>query len=393
MRESHSVVPARLGTTSQPAELNALGHAHLKDLDRIRLLEALALAERSIGITEPNPRVGCILGFADGQVLGTGSTQPAGDSHAEVVALREARAAGHEVRGATAWVTLEPCSHQGRTPPCTGALIESGVHRVVYAVMDPNPKVSGLGVAQLRAAGVDVQEAASDIAQAARELNIGFFSRMERGRPWVRLKAAASLDGVSALHNGKSQWITSEAARNDGQAWRRRAGAVLTGIGTILADNPRLDVRSLAPSSQPMRVILDSSLRMPPKAATLGLPGKIVVVASGSNLRRSALEAAGAQLLVMPDKDCRVDLAEVIKWLGMQGVNEVHVEAGPKLNASLLQAKLIDELLLYLSPSFLGTGGQPIAALSQIDSLNSRIGLRIVDVTRIGDDLRILART
>ena len=259
--------------------------------------------------------------------------------------------------------------------------------------MDPNPKVSGLGVAQLRAAGVDVQEAASDIAQAARELNIGFFSRMERGRPWVRLKAAASLDGVSALHNGKSQWITSEAARNDGQAWRRRAGAVLTGIGTILADNPRLDVRSLAPSSQPMRVILDSSLRMPPKAATLGFPGKVVVITSGSNVRRSALEAAGAQLLVMPDKDCRVDLAEVIKWLGMQGVNEVHVEAGPKLNASLLQAKLIDELLLYLSPSFLGTGGQPIAALSQIDSLNSRIGLRIVDVTRIGDDLRILART
>ena len=217
----------------------------LDDLDRDRLHQAQALAEHAVGLSDPNPRVGCVIGLADGTVLGQGWTRQAGGPHAEVVALRDAAAQGGRLRGATAWVTLEPCAHHGRTPPCCDALIDAGVARVVASVADPFPGVAGAGFARLRAAGIDVLEAGGVFAEVTRELNIGFFSRIERGRPWVRMKLAASLDGRTALPDGRSQWITGEAARRDGHAWRRRAGAVLTGIGTVLADNPRLDVREV----------------------------------------------------------------------------------------------------------------------------------------------------
>ncbi|MDE2454156.1 MAG: bifunctional diaminohydroxyphosphoribosylaminopyrimidine deaminase/5-amino-6-(5-phosphoribosylamino)uracil reductase RibD, partial [Burkholderiales bacterium] len=250
-------------------------------LDRERLVRALALAETSFGLCEPNPRVGCVIGRADGSVLGSGATQRAGEAHAEIVALRAAAAAGHDVRGATAWVTLEPCAHHGRTPPCCDALIAAGIARVVVAVADPFPAVDGRGIERLRAAGIEVAMADADLAAAAREVNIGFFSRMRRGRPWVRLKIAASLDGRTALANGVSQWITGPAARADGHAWRRRAGAVLSGIGTVLEDDPRLDVRLVPTALQPLRVVVDSRWQTPPAARVLAPPGAVLVVGAG----------------------------------------------------------------------------------------------------------------
>ena len=252
--------------------------APLSDLDQQRLRDALALAESVFGLTEPNPRVGCVVGHADGTVLGRGATQQPGGPHAEVMALRDAAAAGHTVEGATAWVTLEPCAHHGRTPPCCDALIAARVARVVVAAGDPFPQVNGQGIARLRAAGIRVDLADGELAQAAHDINVGFFSRVQRGRPWVRLKVAASLDGTTALHNGASQWITSEAARRDGHAWRKRASAVLTGIGTALADDPRLDVRLVDTPRQPLRVVLDSQFRLPPTARLLAPPGQVLVV-------------------------------------------------------------------------------------------------------------------
>ena len=246
-------------------------------LDQHRLLEALDLAASAIGTTEPNPRVGCVIGTADGQLLSRGATQQAGGPHAEVMALRDAAAQGCDVRGATAWVTLEPCAHHGSTPPCCDALIAAGVARVVVALQDPFAQVAGTGLERMRAAGVQVDMADADIAEAAWNLNIGFFSRLLRQRPWVRLKVAASLDGRTALDNGQSQWITGAAARADGHAWRKRASAVLTGIGTVLADDPRLDVRLVPSTWQPLRVVVDSTLRTPPGARLLAPPGQVLI--------------------------------------------------------------------------------------------------------------------
>jgi diaminohydroxyphosphoribosylaminopyrimidine deaminase / 5-amino-6-(5-phosphoribosylamino)uracil reductase len=245
--------------------------------DRERLDEALDLASQAIGLSDPNPRVGCVIARADGQVLAHGFTQQAGGPHAEAVALAAASAAGHDLRGATAWVSLEPCAHHGRTPPCSDALVEAGVARVVVAAVDPNPLVAGQGIARLRGAGISVDLADGEFARTARELNIGFFSRMQRGRPWVRMKIAASLDGRTALNNGASQWITGADARADGHAWRKRASAVLTGIGTVLEDNPRLDVRLVATARQPLRVIVDSRLQTPADARILDTPGKVLI--------------------------------------------------------------------------------------------------------------------
>ena len=270
----------------------------LAELDRLRLNEALDLAQSSFGLTEPNPRVGCIIGTESGAILGRGATQAAGQAHAEVVALRDAQSLGLSVRGATAWVTLEPCAHQGRTPPCCDALVDAGIARCVVAVRDPFPAVAGAGLARLRAANVvvDIVEEPS-IVEAARDLNIGFLSRIERGRPWVRVKLAASLDGRAALKNGRSQWITGAAARADGHAWRRRASAVMTGIGTVLADDPRLDVRAVPTAHQPLRIVLDSRLRTPLTAALLRLPGQaLLITASGQPERAAMLRAAGAEV-------------------------------------------------------------------------------------------------
>lgn len=361
-------------------------------LDETRLREALALAETSFGLTEPNPRVGCIIGHEDGRILGRGATQQAGGAHAEVMALLAARSAGLDTRGATAWVTLEPCAHHGRTPPCCDALAAAGVARVVAARVDPFPQVAGAGLARLRAAGVRVDVAEGDIADAAHEINIGFFSRVQRGRPWVRMKVAASLDGRTALDDGRSQWITGAEARRDGHAWRRRAGAVLTGSGTVLADDPRLDVRLVPSAAQPLRVVLDSALRTPPGAALLAAPGAVRIYAARSDAARAAaLRDAGAQVVMAPGADGRVDLHAVIADLALQSVNELHVEAGAVLNAALLQAGLVDELLLYMAPRLIGPG-RGIAALDALAELADAPAFEFAEVSPIGADLRLRLR-
>ena len=362
------------------------------DSDRVRLEQCLALAHAAIGLSDPNPRVGCVIASADGRALAQGSTQQAGGPHAEAAALADAHAAGADLRGATAWVSLEPCAHHGRTPPCCDALIDAGVARVVVAAVDPNPLVAGQGIAKLRAAGIAVDLADGPVAREARELNIGFFSRMQRGRPWVRMKIAASLDGRTALDNGASQWITGEAARRDGHAWRKRASALLTGIGTVLEDNPRLDVRLVPTPRQPLRVIVDSRLQTPADARILNAPGEVLVyTAADDTLRGAALRARGALLLPMAGAHGKVDLAAMLADLAQRGVNELHVEAGHKLNASLLREGLVDELLVYLAPRLLGIGRE-MAAFGPLSTLAEALEFEFTQVDRIGDDLRILAR-
>ena len=353
---------------------------------------ALALAENAIGLSEPNPRVGCVLVAADGKPIGEGHTQAAGSAHAEVMALRDAAARGHDTSGATAYVTLEPCSHHGRTPPCCDALIAAGVARVVVAVGDPNPAVDGEGVARLRAAGVEVQWADEAAAQASRELNIGFFSRMQRKRPWVRMKIAASLDGRTALDNGLSQWITGEAARHDGHAWRRRAAVLLTGSGTVLADDPRLDVRGHPIAKPPVRIIVDSRLDTPPQARLFEAAGPVLLAASViDESKAGALRARGAEILSCPGPDGRVDLDALLRELALRDVNELHVEAGARLNAALLSAGWVDELLVYQAPMLLGPG-RGMAALPSLETLAEAQRFRHHRVDRVGDDLRLLLR-
>jgi diaminohydroxyphosphoribosylaminopyrimidine deaminase/5-amino-6-(5-phosphoribosylamino)uracil reductase len=353
----------------------------------------LALAERAIGLSDPNPRVGCVIVGADGTILGRGHTQAAGGPHAEVMALRDAQARGADVRGATVYVSLEPCAHHGRTPPCCDALVAAGVGRVEIAVGDPNPLVDGQGTARMAAAGIAIGRAPADVAARARELNIGFFSRMERGRPWVRMKIAASLDGRTALPDGASRWITGEAARADGHAWRRRAGAVLTGIGTVLADNPSLDVRLVPTAHQPLRCVVDARLDTPPGARLFDVPSPVLLyTASADDARRAALVARGAEVVsVPPTADGRLALAAVVADLAARQVNEVHVEAGARLNGALLAAGEVDELLLYVAPTLLGAG-RDMAALGPLASLADGLAFEFVSAEAVGPDLRILAR-
>ncbi|MEO7114761.1 MAG: bifunctional diaminohydroxyphosphoribosylaminopyrimidine deaminase/5-amino-6-(5-phosphoribosylamino)uracil reductase RibD [Caldimonas sp.] len=352
--------------------------------------EALALAAQAIGLCEPNPRVGCVIISADGAVLGRGFTQEAGGPHAEIVALRDAKAHGLDVRGATVHVTLEPCSHFGRTPPCADALIAAGVGRVVVAMRDPNPLVVGQGATRLDAAGITVEWGPGEAE--ARELNIGFVSRMERGRPWLRMKGAISLDGRTALADGTSQWITGEAARADGHAWRKRAGAVLTGVGTVREDDPRLDVRLVATARQPLRIVVDSRLETPPDARILVPPGKVLLYAAIDNgERRASLEARGAEIAIVPSPSGKVDLAAMLTDLGQRGVNELHVEAGEKLNASLLSAGFVDELLVYVAPRLIGSG-RSLASLGPIARLDEALGFVFTRVDTVGDDLRLILR-
>jgi diaminohydroxyphosphoribosylaminopyrimidine deaminase/5-amino-6-(5-phosphoribosylamino)uracil reductase len=361
-------------------------------LDSLHLRRALALAQGSVGLSEPNPRVGCVIARADGTVLGEGFTQRAGGPHAEIVALRDAEARQHDIRGATAYVTLEPCSHHGRTPPCCDALIAAGVQRVVAAVGDPNPLVAGAGLAALRAAGIDVAMGDAELAAASRELNIGFFSRMERGRPWVRVKVAGSLDGRSALDNGESQWITGASARADAQAWRRRAGAILTGIGTVLDDDPRLDVRGPDASLQPLRVVLDSRLRMPPAARILQPPGQVLIFTATSDAAKAAsLHEWGSEVVRAAGADGEVDLAAVLDELSARQVNELHVEAGARLTGALLRADVVDEWLIYFAPKLLGSG-RPLAAFGPLERLSLAPTLEFVSAELVGEDLRIVAR-
>ena len=362
----------------------------MSDLSTTPMHEALTLARAAIGLTDPNPRVGCVLVAANGRVIGRGHTQQAGGPHAEVMALRDAVANGQSPRGATAHVTLEPCAHHGRTPPCCDALIEAGIARVVMAMEDPFPLVAGQGAARLRAAGIEVVE--GELADEAYELNIGFFSRVQRGRPWVRLKAAVSLDGRTALNNGASQWITGPDARADGHAFRKRASAVLTGVGTLLEDNPRLDVRLVETVLQPLRVIVDSRLDTPPASRMLDAPGAALIYAAAPDeSRRAALESRGVQIALMPGPSGKVDLTAMLENLAARGINELHVEAGHKLNGSFVREGLVDEFLIYMAPKLLGAGRE-LAAFGPLESLQGSLALRFVSVTQIGDDLRLIAR-
>ena len=356
------------------------------------LSRALALARDAVGHTEPNPRVGCVIVSADGaRVLGEGRTQPAGQAHAEVMALRDAAARGQDVRGATAYVTLEPCAHHGRTGPCCDALAAAGIARVVASLADPNPLVAGQGFARLRAAGVAVETGPG--ADEARALNIGFFSRMVRRRPWVRMKIAASLDGQTALANGRSQWITGEAARADGHAWRARAGALLTGVGTVLEDDPRLDVRLARVGRQPPLVVVDSRLQTPPGAALFAVPDRAVwlYAAEPQPAAQALLEARGAQVTHRAGPGGKVDLAALLQDLAARGVNELHVEAGFKLNGSLVREGLVDEFLVYLAPKLLGPG-QGMVNIGPLQDLAEGVPLAFADVQQVGCDLRVLAR-
>jgi diaminohydroxyphosphoribosylaminopyrimidine deaminase / 5-amino-6-(5-phosphoribosylamino)uracil reductase len=365
------------------------------------LQRALDLAQQGLWLTSPNPRVGCVITAADGAVLGEGHTQRAGGPHAEIMALRDAAARGGPVQGATAWVTLEPCAHQGRTGPCCDALAAAGIGRVVAAMTDPNPKVAGQGMARLAAAGVQTEmlDPASDIAVQARELNIGFFSRMERGLPWVRMKVATSLDGQTALQNGQSQWITGPQARADGHAWRARACAVLTGIGTVLEDNPQLNVRGWDVPRQPHLVIVDSRLETPVDARlfeTLGQGDQarqiwIYTAASENQTQRQALQDRGATVIDMPGPGGKVDLAAMLRDLARREINELHVEAGHKLNGSFIREGLVDELLVYMAPQLLGPG-QGMANLPALTVLSDSVKLAFHAVNRIGGDLRLLLR-
>jgi diaminohydroxyphosphoribosylaminopyrimidine deaminase/5-amino-6-(5-phosphoribosylamino)uracil reductase len=358
----------------------------LNDTDGMTL--ALEWAARGMNSTAPNPRVGCVI-VRDGVVIGAGHTQPAGQAHAEIEALRDAAARGHDVRGATAYVTLEPCNHHGRTPPCSDALVRAGLGRVVAAMEDPNPLVAGQGLAKLAAAGIAIRSGV--MADAAYEMNIGFFSRMRRGLPWVRLKTAASLDGMTALHSGESQWITGPEARADGHAWRARACAILTGIGTVKADDPQLNVRAVETGRQPRRVIVDSKLEIDLGARVLSGGASWIVAAAANPDKEAALRAAGHEVIVLPNAAGKVDLPALMRELGRREINEVHVEAGSKLNGSLIREGCVDELLVYLAPSLIGEA-QGMFALGPLDSLEQRQRLKFHEVKQVGADLRILAR-
>jgi diaminohydroxyphosphoribosylaminopyrimidine deaminase / 5-amino-6-(5-phosphoribosylamino)uracil reductase len=340
--------------------------------------------------TRPNPKVGCVVLGEFGEPIGEGHTQQAGGPHAEIMALRDAAARGNSIEGATAYVTLEPCSHHGRTGPCCDALIAAGIKKVVVSIEDPNPLVSGRGIAKLRAAGIEVEVGPG--AAESRELNIGFFSRMIRKTPWVRMKIAASLDGTTALANGQSQWITSAEARTDGHAWRARSCAVLTGIGTVLGDNPRLDVRLVETPQQPHLVVVDSRLETP-LDAHLFIAGRALFIyaAVQNDVKKAALEARGATVIYLPDVNGKVDLAAMMKDLARREINELHVEAGSKLNGSLIRAGLVDEFLIYLAPKLLGPG-QGMAAFGPLQQLSEGVDLRFLSVDKVGSDLRVVAR-
>lgn len=354
------------------------------------MARALRLAERGLHTTTPNPRVGCVV-VRSGQVVGEGWHVYAGGQHAEIHALQ---VAGDKARGATVFVTLEPCSHHGRTPPCAQALLTAGVSRVVAAMQDPNPLVAGQGLASLRRAGVAAE--CGLLAAEAKEINLGFVARMTRARPWLRLKLAASLDGKTALQNGASQWLTGPAARQDGHRWRARACAILTGIGTVRHDDPQLNVRGVGGPGgeprQPLKVVVDSRLELSPEARVLSGGGVLVAAAVADRGKAATLAQAGAEVLVLPTPGGKVDLLALLNELARRGINEVHAEGGFGLSGSLLGAGLVDELLLYLAPCLIGDAARGMFDLPPLDSLADKRSLVIRDVRAVGTDLRVLAR-
>jgi diaminohydroxyphosphoribosylaminopyrimidine deaminase/5-amino-6-(5-phosphoribosylamino)uracil reductase len=341
--------------------------------DRAMMRRALALAERGLYTTTPNPRVGCVVTRGEA-IIGEGWHESAGAPHAEALALQSLEAAG-----ATVYVNLEPCNHHGRTPPCVDLIVSKKISRVVAAMRDPNPEASG-GCERLRAAGIAFEHGL--LEDEARELNIGFVSRVTRARPWVRLKVAATLDGRTALSNGKSRWITGAEARRDGHRWRARACAVLTGAGTVRADDPQLTVREVQTARQPLRVVVDSRLETPPGARIL--PALVFAAREG--------KLPNAEVVALPNPQGKVDLPRMLEALAARGVNELHVEAGFRLNGSLLREGCIDEFLLYFNPSFLGASAEGMLDLPEPGALEARPRLRVLSLERLGDDLRLLAR-
>ena len=354
--------------------------------DHALMARALALASRGRDTATPNPNVGCVIAKA-GRVIGEGWHARAGEPHAEAMALA---ACDESPDGATAYVTLEPCNHHGRTPPCVEALAAARVARVVAALEDPNPLMKGKGLARLREAGIRVETGL--LEAQAREAHLGFLARMSRGRPWMRIKSAASLDGRIALANGESRWITGEAARRDVHAMRARSCAMLTGVGTVIRDDPELTVRHVACARQPRRVVVDSRLDMPTTAKILSGEPPLVLTVSGDRDRRKALEARGAEVVVVPAVGAKTDLAAVARLLAQREYNEVTVETGTRLNGSLLQAGVVDEVVMYLAPMFLGESAQGLFALPELANLGEALRPRVVDVRAVGQDLRITAR-
>ena len=347
---------------------------------------ALQLASHGLNTTHPNPRVGCVIALND-EVVGKGWHQKAGEAHAEINALADA---GGSSSGATAYVTLEPCSHTGKTPPCVDALIEAKVSRVVCALTDPNPDVSGDGFRRLQQAGVEVEVGL--MAAQAEEQNTGFLMRMRQGRPWVRIKLAQSMDGHIALSNGSSQWISGPEARADVQRWRARSDAILTGVGTVLADNPSLNVRTDENARQPLRVIADSHWRTPPDARLLGLAGKVLIAGLNDGELPKMLANSGAELAILPASKGRVDLSLLLQELGSRGINEVQVEAGAVFCGALMQCGLVDEVLIYQAPVLLGGGAVSPFATPRLDNMDDRVHLKWMDSRRIGNDLRLRLR-
>jgi len=351
------------------------------------MADALRLAKRGTFTARPNPAVGCILVSPDQQVVGQGWHERAGEPHAEVNAINQA---GDLARGATAYVTLEPCGHHGRTPPCTDKLVNAGVSRVVYAVEDPNPAVAGQGASQLKAAGIEVQSGL--LADAATELNRGFFTRMQLQRPWVRSKLAVSLDGRTALASGESQWITGPEARLDVHRGRAGSGAVVTGIGTVLQDDPALNARVESENEclQPLRVVLDSGLKIPPQAKLFREDGPVMVMhCRGSDSAIAALESAGATVVSVAATDGQINLQSALELLAENYINDVWVEAGPGLNGALLEAGLIDELIVYQAASVLGSDARGMFELSPLENMSKRLEFDLIDARRVGNDLRL----
>jgi diaminohydroxyphosphoribosylaminopyrimidine deaminase/5-amino-6-(5-phosphoribosylamino)uracil reductase len=370
---------------SAAAAAASVGGPLFSDADRSYMARALALAERGLYTTTPNPRVGCVI-VKDGRIVGEGWHARAGEAHAEVAALADARDKGHDVREAALYVTLEPCNRHGRTPPCVDAVIDAGIARVVAAMHDPNPAQAS-GAARLREAGVQVEVGLLDSEAAM--LNVGFVSRMQRGLPWMRSKIAASLDGRTALASGESRWITGAAARADGHAWRARACAILTGVGTVLHDDPQLNVREVPTPRQPLRVVVDRHADTPARARVLA-DGNALLVTSGA---RNDAWPAGIETLALPDGEGRVDLVAMMRELAGRGMNEVHVEAGAKLNGALLRAGLIDELVVYIAGAVIGDPARGMFEFqTPLASLVERMNLEWTSVDRVGDDLRIVAR-
>jgi diaminohydroxyphosphoribosylaminopyrimidine deaminase/5-amino-6-(5-phosphoribosylamino)uracil reductase len=350
------------------------------------MARAIALTDNGRDTATPNPNVGCVI-VKDGIIVGEGWHERAGEAHAEVRALEKA---GASAKGSTAYVTLEPCAHQGRTGPCTDVLMKAGVARVVAALEDPFPQVNGRGIAKLRDAGIQVDTGL--LADDAREAHRGFLSRVTRGRPWLRIKAAVSLDGRIALANGASRWITSEESRRDVHLLRARSCAMLTGIGTVLADDPELTVRHVEAKRQPKRVVIDSRLDMPLDAKILRGEPPIILTVSDDAAKRKALEAKGAEVVRVPNDGAKTDLAAIARLLGERGFNEVTVETGSKLMGSLLRAGVVDELVIYYAPVLLGDKGQPLAVLPELTRLEDAPRWRIVDSRAVGPDLRVTAR-